>query len=102
MPQIAIIVEFETLPGKEAQAGTVIREHAKRTIADEPGCLRFEVLHVVDENGAHVPNRLMVSELYVDAAAVATHRGTERIKQVGATLGPLLAHRRLIMAEVDA
>jgi (4S)-4-hydroxy-5-phosphonooxypentane-2,3-dione isomerase len=102
MSQIAIIVEFETLPGEQAQFETVIREHARRTKADEPGCLRFEVLHVVDETGARVPNKLMVNELYADAAAVAAHRGTDRMKQVGAALGPLLASRRLMMAEVDA
>lgn len=102
MPQIAIFVEFEPLPGKQAAFEEVIREHARRTKADEPGCLRFDVLHVLDETGARVSNKLMVSELYADAAAVAAHRGTDRIKQVGAALGPLLASRRLIAAEVEA
>lgn len=102
MPQIAIIVEFETLPGQQAKFEEVIREHARRTAADEPGCLRFEVLQVLDEAGNRVPNKLMVNELYTDAAAVDAHRGTERMKQVGAALGPLLASRRLMMAEVEA
>jgi len=102
MPQIAIVVEFETLPGQQAAFEAVIREHARRTRTEEPGCLRFEVLQVLDETGARVPNKLMVNELYADAAAVAAHRGTARIKEVGAALGPLLAGRRLIMAEVEA
>ena len=102
MPQIAIFVEFETLPGQQAQFEGVIREHARRTKADEPGCLRFDVLHVLDDTGARVPNKMMVSELYADADAVAAHRGTPRMKEVGAALGPLLANRRLIMAEVEA
>ncbi len=37
MPQIAIIVEFETLPGQQAQFEAVICEPARRTAADEPG-----------------------------------------------------------------
>jgi len=102
MPQIAIFVEFEPLPGKQDAFEAVIREHARRTKAEEPGCLRFDVLHVLDESGTRVPNRLMVSELYADAAAVAAHRGTERMQQVGAALAPLLARRRLIAAEVEA
>ena len=102
MPQIAIFVEFETLPGQQAQFEEVIREHAKRTKADEPGCLRFDVLHVLDEAGQRVPNKMMVSELYADAAAVAAHRATPRMKTVGAAIGALIAGRRLILAEVEA
>jgi len=100
MPKIAIIVEFETLPGKQAEFETLIREHAHRSATEEPGCLRFEVLHVIDEAGQHVPNRLMVNELYADADAVAAHRATPRIKELGAKTGPLLASRRLMLAEV--
>lgn len=102
MPQIAIFVEFEPLAGKQGEFEEVIREHARRTKADEPGCLRFDVLHVLDETGQRVPNKLMVSELYADADAVAAHRASPRMKVVGAALGALLAGRRLIMAEVEA
>jgi quinol monooxygenase YgiN len=102
MSQIAIFVEFESLPGQQAQFEEIIREHAKRTKADEPGCLRFDVLHVLDENGQRVPNKMMVSELYADADAVAAHRASPRMKVVGAALNAVLAGRRLTMAEVDA
>lgn len=102
MLQIAIIVEFETLPGQQAQFEEVIREHARRTVAEEPGCLRFEVLHLVDETGARVPNKLLVNELYADRAAVVAHRASARMPKVGAALAPLVASRRLIEAEVDA
>jgi len=101
MPQIAIFVEFETLAGSQSKFEEVIREHARRTKADEPGCLRFDVLHVLDEAGQRVPNKMMVSELYTGADAVAAHRATPRMKDVGAALAPLLAGRRLIMAEVE-
>lgn len=102
MPQITIIVEFETVPGRQAEFEAVIREHARRTVADEPGCLRFDVLHLVDETGARVPNKLLVNELYADRAAVVAHRASERMPKVGAAITPLLASRRLIEAEVDA
>ncbi|GGF48378.1 hypothetical protein GCM10011611_63500 [Aliidongia dinghuensis] len=101
MPQIAIIVEFETLPGQQAAFEAIIREHARRTLAEEPGCLRFEVLHRVDETGQRVPNQLLVNELYADRAAVVAHRNSPRMPQVGAALAPLLASRRLIEAEVE-
>jgi hypothetical protein len=31
MPKIAIIVEFETVPGRLAEVETLLREHARRT-----------------------------------------------------------------------
>jgi hypothetical protein len=36
MTQMAIIVEFETLPGKEDAFLTNIRAHAAATLAEEP------------------------------------------------------------------
>ena len=49
------------------------------TREEEPGCLRFEVLKPVDPDGAPIPNRLMVSELYADEAAVAAHERNPRM-----------------------
>ena len=48
MPKIAIIVEFETLDGQEDAFLTLIREHAAKTLVEEPGCLRFEVIKSVE------------------------------------------------------
>ena len=102
MPQIAIIVEFETLPGQQASFEALIREHARRSLAEEPGCLRFEILHALDETGHRIPDRVLVNELYADRAAVTAHRNTERMPKLGAAISPLLASRRLIEAEVEA
>jgi autoinducer 2-degrading protein len=100
MPHMAIIVEFETLPGREAEFLAVIREHARRTLEEEPGCLRFEVIRPVEADGAAVPNRVLVNELYADRAAVTAHEANPRMPSVGAAVKPLLATRRLILAEV--
>jgi len=101
MPKIAIIVEFETVPGRLSEVEALLREHAARTLAEEPGCLRFEVLRPVERDGRLVPDRLAVSELYADRAAVAAHESSPRLPSLREAYGPLLSGRRLIMAEVE-
>ena len=70
MPQISIIVEYETHEGREEEFAALIKDHARRTLFEEEGCLRFEVLKPIDAEGAPIPNRMMVNELYADRTAV--------------------------------
>ena len=100
MPQISIIVEYETHEGREAEFAALMKDHARRTLFEEDGCLRFEVLKPVDAEGAPIPNRMMVSELYADQTAVDLHGGNPRLATVRAAFGPLLKSRRLILAQV--
>ena len=100
MPQIAIIVEYELHEGREAEFTSLIKDHARRTLFEEDGCLRFEVLKPVDADGAPVPNRMMVSELYADQTAVDLHGNNPRLAIVRAAFGPLLKSRKLKMAQI--
>jgi quinol monooxygenase YgiN len=74
LPEVTIIVEYETRDGREAEFTALIRDHAGWTLHEEPGCLRFEVLKPVEPDGTPIPNRLMISELYADEAALAAHK----------------------------
>ena len=100
MPKIAIIVEFETLDGKEDEFTALITEHARLTLEEEVGCLRFDVIKVIERDGTPVPNKLLVNELYADEPAVAKHEKNPRMGPLGAATQKLLANRRLILAEV--
>lgn len=100
MSQMAIIVEFETLDGKEDAFLQVIREHARRTLAEEPGCLRFEVIKPIERDGTPIPNRVLVNELYADEPAVSAHEKNPRMPSVGSAVGPLVKSRRLILSAV--
>ncbi|MEJ6783410.1 putative quinol monooxygenase [Aminobacter sp. Piv2-1] len=95
---MTIIVEFETLDGAEEQFIDLISEHARATLQEEPGCLRFEVIKPVERDGTPIANKVMVNELYVDEAAVAAHERNPRMPDVQASISPLLKSRRLIMA----
>ena len=44
MSKIALIVEFETKPEDRAAFIALIRSHGEGTLADEDGCLQFDLL----------------------------------------------------------
>jgi (4S)-4-hydroxy-5-phosphonooxypentane-2,3-dione isomerase len=98
MTQLTIIVEFETLDGSEEAFTALMRDHACRTLGEEPGCLRFEVIKPVERDGTPILNKVMVNELYADEAALAAHEANPRMPVLRAATGPLLKSRRLIMA----
>lgn len=100
MPLISIIVEYETHEGREEDFASLIKDHARRTLFEEDGCLRFEVLKPVNADGAPIPNRMMVSELYADQTAVDLHGDNPRLAIVRAAFGPLLKSRKLTLAQV--
>lgn len=100
MPQMSIIVEYETQEGREDEFAALIQDHARRTLIEEPGCLRFEVLKPVDEGGAPIPNRMMVCELYADEAAAKAHGDNPRLTSLRTAFGALLKSRRPVLAKV--
>jgi len=63
-----ITVEFHLRPGCAADFLPLIRENARRSLADEPGCRRFDVL--VRHDDAH---RVLLYEIYDDEHAFAMH-----------------------------
>lgn len=102
MTTMAVIVEFEAHPGKGREVRDLLAEHARRTLSQEPGCLRFEVLEPVDEDGRPMADRVLVSELYADRIAVKAHEAEPRLAQLRAALAPLLRSRRRILAQAVA
>ena len=100
MPRIAIIVEFTPKPGCYDQFHAHISAHAKATLAEEPGCLAFDVMHKLDENGERDGKTIMLVEIYQDMDAVRTHRANPRMPIVGAGSAPLLDGRVLSLCEM--
>jgi len=100
VPQISIVVEYELHPGREDDFTALLRDHARRSLFEEDGCLRFDVLKPVDENGAPITNRMMVSEVYADQTAVDAHMANPRLAALRATTAPMLKSRRLMMSHI--
>lgn len=88
----AIVAEFEVLPGKEAEFEKILLDTAKYALAEEPRCLRFEIIKPTDERGNPIPHRFMTNELFEGFEGVEDHRNSPR------TPPRILAIRALVSA----
>ena len=100
MPKIAIAVEFKIKEGQHAAFDAIIREHARLTLQEEPGCERFDVLQPLDKDGAHDKSRVMLCEVYQDRAAVDVHTKNPRLAKVRDAYAPLTEGRTLTLCEM--
>lgn len=69
MSKVALVVTIELDPGSRDEILRPLLAHRERCLRDEPGTLQFEVLVPED------PGKLLLFELYADAAALAAHSG---------------------------
>eukprot|EP01037_Dinobryon_pediforme_P005985 gene5985-6057_t len=100
MSRICIVVEFTPKPDSYDAFFAHISEHARATLAEEPGCEQFDVMHVLDDTGA--PNRttIMLVEIYSDMAAVQAHRANPRMPKVAEISAPMLESRKLNLCQI--
>lgn len=101
MSRICIVVEFTPKPGCFDAFHAHISAHAKATLAEEPGCERFDVMKVLDDNGAPDGARIMLVEVYKDMDAVTVHRANPRMPIVGESSKHLIADRKLSLCAID-
>jgi autoinducer 2-degrading protein len=99
MARIAIVVEFRVKPGQHAAFDAIIREHAQKTLQEEPGCERFDVLQPVNK-GAKDETRIMLVEVYRDQAAFEEHGSNPRLARVREAYSPLIDSRTLHICEM--
>lgn len=77
-----------------AQFLDIILAHAAGTLADEPGCERFDVLTPSDGG-----NRVHLHEVYANEAAFALHRSSKRLADVREIYQHLIVGRTLDICE---
>ena len=65
---IVVVVEFDLRDGREAAFRAAVVENARRSLADEPGCVQFDVCTDPDD-----PARVFLYERYADVAAFRAH-----------------------------
>jgi (4S)-4-hydroxy-5-phosphonooxypentane-2,3-dione isomerase len=68
-------------------------EVVERCLAEEPGCLRFEVLRPLDDQNNPIPNRFMANKLFESQAALTAHRRTARFETISERFRVLLMSR---------
>jgi (4S)-4-hydroxy-5-phosphonooxypentane-2,3-dione isomerase len=94
MSKVALVVEFQLKPGAFAAFDAIIRDHAAGTLADEPGCERFDVLHPRTKEGPDL-SRVMLYEVYADDAAFQAHTQNPRLARTRAAYEPLIQGRTI-------
>lgn len=94
MPRIVLVVEYDVKPEYRQEFETLIRDHAKGTLADEEGCVAFDVMVPRDD-----PNRIFLYECYADAAAYAAHTASPRLADTRGKYGHMLADRRITVCD---
>lgn len=101
MAQLTIIVEFETHDGCADQLLALLRDHALLTLQEEVGCLRFDVVRPLGEDGGLLPDRILVDALFSSEAALAAHERDLRQSEFQAAAAPLLRSRRRLTGRVE-
>lgn len=99
---ITMVVEYTLKSGKKEELLNILREHARLTVKQEPGCLRFEVLQPLNEDGSPIPDRLMLAEYYADEAAATAHARNPRLATLLARIRPMLREEKVIRTMVLA
>jgi (4S)-4-hydroxy-5-phosphonooxypentane-2,3-dione isomerase len=86
----AILAYLTTKPGMEAEFQQQMTAQARRCLANEPGCLQFDV--VQDPKN---PTRFVMLEVYKDDAAIKAHQDSQHFKDFRPVVGELVADRKV-------
>jgi quinol monooxygenase YgiN len=92
-----VTVDFLAAAGQADALLSALRENAARSLADEPGCRRFDVCL-----SAEGPGRFFLYELYADPAAFAAHRGTPHYAAFAESTRDLVAEKTVRTHVLDA
>jgi (4S)-4-hydroxy-5-phosphonooxypentane-2,3-dione isomerase len=65
---LVVLVEFRLKPGSSQAFGELIGANARASVADEPGCRRFDIATSPSD-----PDRVFLYEIYDDQAAFDHH-----------------------------
>ena len=91
----AIIAYLTIKPGREAEFRDKMTAQAKRCLANEAGCLQFDVAQ--DPKN---PTRFVMLEVYKDDAAIAAHQESQHFKDYRPVVADLVADRKIEILHV--
>lgn len=91
----AIVAYLTAKPGKEAEFKEQMVAQARRCLANEPGCLQFDVAQDPKD-----PTRFVMLEVYTDDAAVKAHQDSDHFKNFRPIASELLADRKVEVLHV--
>ena len=89
MANFVLIVEFELKPEDADRFHGLIAENARASVANEPGCLQFDVVRPQD-----TPSRLFLYEVYADQAAFDAHIKMPHVAAFFAQAKPMIVSQK--------
>ena len=95
MSRICLVVDFRVKPGTKARFLEIIGEHAAQTLANEEGCLQFEVCDPVEGE-----DRVFLYEMYADEAAFEAHKASPILARTRERYADLLGSRDVHVCKV--
>jgi len=89
MANFVLLVELEVKPGDADRFHAAIAENARKSVTEEAGCLQFDVVRAQDN-----PNRVLLYEVYADAAAFESHAKTAHVAAFFAVAKPMIVSQK--------
>jgi quinol monooxygenase YgiN len=91
----AILAYLTAKPGKEAEFKEKMTAQARRCLANEAGCLQFDVAQDPKD-----PARLVMLEVYQDEGAIKAHQESQHFKDFRPVVSELVADRRIEIFDI--
>ncbi len=95
MAKSVVLVAFQVKEAHMEHFLEIIRDHAAGTLAEEPGCERFDVMTVKDGS-----NAVHLHEVYVDEAAYIIHSKSKRLENVRERYKDLIIGRTVTVCDL--
>ena len=95
MSRICLVVDFKVEPGTKTQFLEIIREHAAQTLANEEGCLQFEVCDPFEGE-----DRVFLYEMYAGEAAFEAHKASPILARTRERYADVLVSRDIHVCKV--
>ena len=86
----AILAYLTVKPGKQAEFQQQMTAQAKRCLANEAGCLQFDVVQDPKDT-----TRFVMLEVYRDDAAIKAHQDSQHFKDFRPVVSELVADRKV-------
>lgn len=95
MSGFVVIVDFRLNAGARPDFRRLVDLNAIQSATNEPGCRQFDVLEPQDD-----PDRVMLYEIYADAAAFGHHCGTAHFARFEAQSAPLVVAKSVMCCDL--
>jgi autoinducer 2-degrading protein len=94
MDRFLITVDFYLLPAALDPFLALIKENARKSLTEEPGCHRFDVLV---QKG--MPDHILLYEIYKNRAAFDVHMKSRHFAEFNSASAPYVKNKKVVEYE---